>query len=358
MPVRNIRMGQPSVGEAEAEALMDCIWREQLSGGEMVAEFERQFGNMHGCHALATPSGTTALHLAVAALGIGKGDEVIVPATTYISTANAVAYTGAKVVVVDVDPDTWNIDVHKARQAISNRTMAIMAVHLFGVPCQMDVLEDFRRDAGILLIEDAAEALGATWGGQPVGSFGNAGCFSFYGNKTITTGEGGMLIAGRTIHQRAKHLGGVAQTNERYFHNEVGFNYRMSELQGAVGVAQFRKLPSILGRRRRVLKQYQEGLRQFRQQQLPDKATHGAWAFAIVLPDRINREGVQAKLQAWGIQTRPIFYPVNAMPMYADRRSMPVAEKLHQQGIMLPLHAELSEDDVDYVIQKVIEVAQ
>lgn len=354
----NIRMGQPSVGEAEKLALQGCIERGQLSGGYMVAEFEKLFGQMHGRSALATPSGTTALHLAMEALGIGEGDEVIVPACTYVSTANAAAYTGATVKVVDVNPDSWTIDTEKAFQAIGPKTQAIVAVHLFGVVAEMKTLRHLCREYGLALIEDACEALGATYRGELAGTFGDAACFSFYGNKTISTGEGGMLLAGERIYQRAKHLGGVAQTEERYFHDAVGFNYRMSELQGAVGVAQIRRLSAILDKRRALLAQYQEGLRKFRYQCCPVDVEHGAWAFAVILPDRFNRAEVQAKLQAAGIQTRPVFWPLNKLPMYQDEHTMPVAEKLHQQGIMLPLHAELSVEDVDYVIQKVSEVAQ
>jgi perosamine synthetase len=313
-----------------------------------VERFEAMFAEYIGVrHAVAVKSGTAALHLALAALGIGQGDEVIVPALTFVATANAVSYTGAKPVIVDVDPDTWCMDLIALEGALSERTRAVLPVHLYGCPA-WPLYQDYLN---LPIVEDACEALGAQSHDVKAGALGMAGCFSFYGNKTITTGEGGMVmtddgeLAGRMRHLRSE----CTDLDKRFWHDGIGFNYVMTDLQAAVGCAQMEILPRILKRRAEVAAYYREelaGLVAFQKQ--PTLGVHGNWSVAVLLPMGTDRDGVMAALRADGIETRPMFYPLNTMPMYRGQ-ACPVAESLAPLGLMLPTHAELTDADLERV---------
>lgn len=346
-----ISAGAPLIGEPEYEAVQAVLKSGWLTQGVAVWTFEQQFAMYLGVkHAVAVNNGTTALHLALLALSIGPGDEVIVPATTFIATVNAVTYTGAKPVIVDVDPVTWTLDPIAVRRAITPKTRLILPVHLYGVPADLVTLGEIADEHGLFVIEDAAEALGARHQGRLVGSIGKLGTFSFYGNKTITTGEGGMITTNDDdVADRLRLLRGQGQTpGRRYWHEVVGFNYRMTEIQAALGRVQMERLPWILGRRWAVLKGYRDRLPGLRFQECFGSTQHGVWGVAVVLDGLANR--VMRELETVdGIETRPVFPPMHLMPMYADHRPRPIAEWLHDRGLVLPTHPSLTDDDLDQV---------
>lgn len=350
----DIRTGQPSFDDDELNYVLDAVKSEWVTMGYYVKEFERKFAEYVGAkHAIAVNSGTAALHLALVALGIGEGDEVIVPATTFVATANAVTYTGATPVIVDVNKHDWCIDIDKAEQAITARTKAIIPVHLYGATCDLTELHVLAQEHNLFIVEDAAEALGARWNGHHVGTFGEIGCFSFYGNKTITTGEGGMVVTDDDELANLMRLyRGQGQSDRRYWHEVVGFNYRMTDLQGALGVAQMGKLEQFLQARHRLLKVYSDHLSaNCEVQEVSLNSTHGAWAMAVLFPSVSKRLQVQNQLTINGIETRPIFYALNDLPPYLDSTFNHVAIKLNVQGLVLPLHPGMTNDDVKRICE-------
>jgi perosamine synthetase len=260
VPDARIPVFAPWIAASAQRYVADCLATGWISSaGSYVRRFERDFGKLCAAdHALATSNGTAALHLALAARGIGPGDEVIVPALTFIATANAVTYTGARTVLADVTAETWTLDPADVVRRLTPRTRAIVAVHLYGHPADMDALAAIARERGLLLVEDAAEAHGARYKDRPVGTLGDIGCFSFYGNKIISTGEGGMVVTNdERLAQRATVLRDHAmEPGARYVHNEVGFNYRMTNLQAAVGCAQVEEFETVLARKHAIAARY------------------------------------------------------------------------------------------------------
>ena len=264
----------PFIGEKELEYVVDCIKTNWISSkGKYVEEFERGFAEYCGCkYGVSTTSGTTALHLALASIGVGKGDEVIVPAFTMISTVFAVVYCGAKPVLVDAEPETWNIDVSKTEEKITDRTKVIMPVHIYGHPCDMDPIMEVAEKYDLYVVEDAAEAHGAEYKGKKVGGIGHVGCFSFYANKIITTGEGGMVVTNdEEIAERAKSLRNLCFPKEKriYLHTEVGYNYLMTNIQAAIGLAQLERVNELAEMRRRNANLYNEYLKDVKGIRLP-----------------------------------------------------------------------------------------
>ena len=346
--MRPISVGQPSLGGNEKAYVLDVLEREWLTMGHYVLEFEARFARYVGVkHAVAVKSGTAALHLALTALGIGPGDEVIVPALTFVATANAVVYTGATPVIADVDEDTWCLGARGLVNSFSERTAAILPVHLYGA------ISRHTLSAAYPVIEDACEALGAEKAGRKAGALGKMGCFSFYGNKTITTGEGGMVttdddeLADKLRWYRSECM----PKDRRFWHDAVGFNYVMTDLQGAVGCAQMERLGSILEWRAGIAADYRQQLDgEVTFQVTPVNTKHGNWSVTVLLPEGVDRDIVAARLKSDGIETRPMFYPLNTLPMWRDKGyECPVAEKTAPRGLMLPTHAELTADDVTYV---------
>jgi perosamine synthetase len=356
--IPHISAGQPTLSGNEQRYVREALHSTQLTMGPYVRRFEAAFAEYIGVkHAISVMNGTAALHLTLAALGIGPGDEVIVPALTFVATANAVTYCGATPVMVDVDPDTWCLDPVKTAAALTPRTKAIVPVHLYGVPADMRALRALALQDCLFLVEDAAEALGAAVAGHRVGNLGDAACFSFYGNKTITTGEGGMITTDDDLlATRLRLLRGQGQTpGQRYWHEVIGFNYRMTDLQGALGLAQMEVLPGLLERRRQVIRLYQTLLPDVTWQTLRPEDTHGCWALAVLLPESYPVSAVMAQLEQTGIETRPVFYPLNDLPMYKQDGN-PVAAALSRRGLVLPTHAELTDADVYYVVDRLQEV--
>ncbi|MBV9564983.1 MAG: DegT/DnrJ/EryC1/StrS family aminotransferase [Bradyrhizobium sp.] len=349
-----IPISRPFIGARERELVLDALDSGWVSSiGRYIDEFEDRFARYCGTeYALAVSNGTTGLHLALAALGLRPGDEVIVPDLTFVATANAVAYTGATPVLADVEPDTLCLDVASVRSLITPRTRAIMPVHLYGHPADMDALAAVAEAHGLAIIEDAAEAHGAEYKGRRVGGLGKCAVFSFYGNKVITTGEGGMLTTDdRAFYQRARRLRDHAMSPEkRYFHDERGFNYRITNLQAALGVAQLERIDEFLGRRAEIMDWYRAEIaagESVRLNRVKNWARSAFWMVCLEVDwfDEARRAAFMQALKARGIDTRPYFCTMSSMPMYRQK-PLPVAARKAQIGLNLPSYFELTRDDV------------
>lgn len=349
--VNHYTVGCPDLGPFEAAAVSAAVLSGQITHGPSVLRFEREFGERLGVrNVVACSSGTTALHLACAALGLESGDEVLVPDITYVATANAVTYVGAKPILVDVRRDTWNIDLEDAQFKLSSRTRAILLTHLYGVPCDMDAVRQFADAFGLLVIEDAAEALGGDWNGQPCGTFGACGTFSFYGNKVLTTGEGGAVVTqDDDLAARMRLLRGQGQTpGRRFWHECVGFNYRLTDVQAAIGLMQLSRLDEMLARRQKVMSCYQELTRDVLT--FPVVQGTAPWLFTGLLPEGVSYAKVEQGLKVKGIETRPVFAPLHRLSMYlADELDFAIASMISDYGISLPTHSQMTERDVMYI---------
>jgi len=360
MPYR-IPVAAPTLIGNEKEYVDDCMKSGWISSaGKYVELFEKGFADFCGVrHAIACCNGTVALHLALEAFGVEPGDEVIVPTLTFVATPNAVTYCGATPIFVDSEPATWNLDPDEVEAKITPRTKGIIAVHLYGHPARMSKLKEIARRHGLFLLEDAAEAHGAVCENLRVGSIGNAAAFSFYANKIITTGEGGMVVTNDDdLAEKLRLLRGQGMDpNRRYWHQVIGYNYRMINLAAAIGLAQLEKIDVQLAARQKIAEAYSERLRHLpgvSRQSEQSWARHVFWMFSITLdPEKWqNRDLVIERLDEQGIETRPLFYPAHTFPPYfrfSQGEKFPVAEKLSSNGISLPTWAGLTEEDIDYV---------
>lgn len=346
---------QPLFSGREKEYVNQCLDSTWISSkGEFIGRFERSFAKYIGAdHATTVSNGTVAIHLALEALGIGPGDEVIVPTLTYVASVNTIIQAGAMPVFVDSLEQSWQIDPEDVKRKITPRTKAVMAVHLYGLPCDMDVLTRICKEHGLLLVEDCAEAFGTFYKNRHVGTFGDIATFSFFGNKTITTGEGGMVIArDKSVIERAYHLKnqGVSPTRE-YWHDSVAYNYRMTNICAAIGLAQLEKADEIIAKKRRIAKWYEEGLRGLPlkiHEELPE-TVHSYWMCSIAVNDARVRQPLRDHLKRAAIETRPVFHPAHTMPHCAIGESFPVAESLASRGINLPSYPGLSRSNVTEV---------
>jgi perosamine synthetase len=343
---------RPSIGAREREYVAEALDSTWISSkGAFLDRFEREFPSYVGAdHGVAAANGTVALHLAFAALGLRPGDEVIVPTLTYIASVNAIGYTGATPVFVDSEPKHGNLDPDLVERAITARTKAIEVVHLYGHPADMDPILDIAEHHGLAVVEDAAEAHGAEYRGRKVGSLGTVGAFSFFGNKIITTGEGGMLVTNDPeLAQRARHLRGQGVSPTRtYWHDVVGFNYRMTNVAAAIGCAQLERVEETINAKRMVAgwyKRHLEGVDGVTLQAEASWASSVFWMNCILVAADL-RDTLMATLAGDGVETRPFFYPAHALPMYAADERFPVAERLSASGINLPSHPTLQEDEV------------
>lgn len=331
-----------------AEAALRSGWISSL--GEYVDRFEAALAQeTESPHAIALANGTVALHLALHCLDIGPGDEVIVPTFTYIASVNTIAQTGATPVFAESRPSDWLIDPDDIERRITPRTKAIMPVHLFGALCDPAV-NAIARKHGLKVIEDAAEALGARRGGRHVGYDADVTTFSFFGNKTVTTGEGGAVVArDPVLAARMRKLKGQGQSLERrYWHDELGFNYRMTNICAAIGTAQMERLPQILARKQAIADLYAAELsgNLFTFQQTESDVRSSNWLVSLLLPPGCDRNGVMAYLAAQGIDSRPVFYCAHHMPMYQRTEHFPIAEDIASRGISLPSYPALTDDQV------------
>ncbi|MBE2238511.1 MAG: DegT/DnrJ/EryC1/StrS family aminotransferase [Caldilineaceae bacterium] len=348
----------PVLDGREEKYVLDAVRSGWISSlGSYVARFEQDFARFCGVrHAVSVSNGTVALHLALHALGIGPGDEVIAPSLTFIATANAVQYTGATPVFADVDAVTWCIDPHDVRKRITPRTRAILPVHLYGHPAPMRELQALADEQGLWLVEDAAEAHGAAIDGRCVGGWGRVATFSFYANKVITTGEGGMVTTDDdALAARCRMLRDHAMPpHRRYWHDEVGFNYRMTNLQAAVGVAQMERIHHFIRRKREIAARYREGLADisgitFAAEQ--PGYTNIYWMASLLVdpPFALTRDDLIPALRAHGIDSRPFFHPLDALPPYCSDAPRPVALHLSRCGLNLPSSPSLTDDQVAYI---------
>jgi perosamine synthetase len=351
-----IPVSSPQLDQTELRYVSDCILSGWISStGPYVKEFEKRFAQYTNTRFAATSSnGTTALHLLLAAMEIGPGDEVIVPTMTFIATANAVRYTGAKPVFADCTPDTWCIDPEDVKRKMTERTKAVIPVHLFGHPCDMDALANVVRGTDVKLIEDAAEAHGARYKNRMVGSLGYAAIFSFFGNKIITTGEGGMVVTNdEALDAKLRLLRDHGMDPKNRFHHIVlGFNYRMTNLQAAVGCAQMEKIEKIVQYKRQIAQWYQQelanlsGISYHREH---ESVMHVYWLFGILIDTGITgyqAEELRKHLLENNVDSRPFFPPVHSQVIYNEDISMPVSGKLYHDGICLPSNMGITRSDV------------
>jgi len=360
-----ISVFEPEIGDTEAAYVLDSLKRGMISGtirGDYTGRFEAlaaascetQFG-------VTTTSGTTALALAVASLGLTAGDEVLVPSLTNIATAFAVLYAGAKPVFLDSEDITWNIDPKRIREKVTPRTRAIIPVHVYGHPVDMDPVMSLAAEFGLYVIEDNAESHGGEYKGRRTGGIGHIGCLSFYINKIVTTGEGGMLVTNDSaIAEKARCLKNLGYSDrDRYIHSDLGYNFRLTNLQAAIGVAQMEKIDVLIERRRRLASMYTERLRGIAGLHLPVEqpwAKNVYWMYSLVLePELASRDSVRDRLLAKGIETRNFFYPLHRQPVFqnmgivAKDESLPVSESLGDNGLYLPSSPSLPEETIDFI---------
>jgi perosamine synthetase len=352
--MKKIPVSQPALGPEEEKLVARAIqtgWISYL--GEYVNEFEEGFADFCGVkYGCSVSSGTAALHLALLALGIGSGDEVIVPALTFVATANVVTFTGARPVFVDVREEDFNIDPEAIERAITKKTRAIIAVHLYGNPCDMDRIMRISRSYGLPVIEDCAEAHGAEYRGRRVGSFGKVGCFSFFGNKIMTTGEGGMVVTNNAaLRDTINMLKDHGSRGKRYHHPVIGYNYRLTNIQCAMGVAQLRKIDRLLEERRKISDLYDRYLEGVKGVTVPgemDECGRVCWLYSVLIEKEfgITRDQLAARLAAEGIDSRPFFVPMHKLTPYRARKRFPVAESLSRRGISLPTFNSLDEKSI------------
>ena len=364
-----IPVNEPLLDGDELRLLRECIETGWISSeGPFVSRFEEQFAARMGRHyGVAVANGTAALEIAVAALDLGPGDEVIMPAFTIISCAGAIVRAGAVPVLVDADPATWNMRVEEIEARITPRTRAIMVVHIYGLPVDMDPLLAVATRHGLAIIEDAAQMHGQTYRGRPCGSFGDVSTFSFYPNKHVTTGEGGMVVTDRPeVAEAARSLRNLCfQAKQRFVHERLGWNYRMTNLQAALGLAQLARLETFVQRKRRMGARYTAGLTPLMPHlQLPVAHTSYAeniyWVFGVVLSDDLPLDAAEAMalLARRGVGCRPFFWPMHEQPVFQRMglyrgETYPTAERLARRGFYVPSGLALTEAQIDTVIEVV-----
>ena len=368
--LHHLSVMEPLLGGNELEYVTECIKTNWISSqGKFVNKFEemlKQECEVDYC--LATSNGTVSLHLALLSLGIGPGDEVIVPNLTFAASVNSIIHSGATPVLVDVDIDTWNLSPQLIRQAITAKTKAIMPVHIYGNPCNMKDIMVISKEFNLLVIEDCAEALGATIDGQTVGSFGDAATFSFFANKVITCGEGGaVMFRDSEIYLKAQVLRDHGMSrSKRYWHEEVGYNYRLTNLQAAIGCAQLEQIDYFKKRRRDIFKLYDSLLLPtgiFEKQHILNGVNNGNWLYTLCINDdvEINRETLISDLKLMGIDTRPMFYPMSQMPSFAHvikSGKLDVSIDISYRGLSLPSSVTLSDEEVNWICKKILKLLE
>ena len=351
---KKIPVYEPVLGPDVRQNVLECVDSSWISSrGKFVDQFEREFAAFVSAERAASVcNGTVALHLAMLALNVKPGDEVIVPTFTYIASVNAIAYVGATPVFVDSLAETWQVDPQDIRRKISPRTRAIVAVHLYGQPAAMSPIMQIAREHKLVVIEDCAEAIGSRISGDHVGTFGDVATWSFFGNKTITTGEGGMVTTRRAeLDAAIRKLKGQGLAGDReYWHDVVGYNYRMTNICAAIGVAQLSHANAFIAKKRFIATQYRDdlaGLPVYFLWESPG-TTNSFWMNCISVNDEVTRDALRKHLAADGIETRPAFSPAHEMPMYSRfaAGSYPVAVSLGKRGLNLPSSPALTPDDV------------
>lgn len=363
-----IPVNEPLLGKEELEYITDCIKSGWISSkGSYIEKFEEAFSRFCGVrYGVTATNGTNAIHLALAALDIGRGDEVILPTFTMIATAYAVLYTGAKPVFVDSEDRTWNMDVSSLPVLINKRTKVLLPVHIYGHPVDMDPLLDIARRHNLFVVEDAAEAHGAEYKGRRCGSLGDLGCFSFYANKIITTGEGGMVVTDKKrLSERLRSLKDLAHSpKKRFLHFELAYNYRMTNMQAAIGLAQMKRIKFLIEKKRNMARLYRKYLKDIKGLRLPNEmawAKNVYWMYAVLIEDDfgISRDGLMVKLAKEGIGTRSFFVPMHQQPVFKKlgiidkRKKYPVADYIAKKGLYLPSGLTLKEEQAIEVCDKI-----
>lgn len=366
---RFIPVAAPALVGNEKKYVVDCLESNWISStGAYIERFEQAFANFcGGKYAVSCCNGTAALHLALLALGVGPEDEIIAPTLTFVATANAIKYCGARPIFLDSELETWNLDPSLIEEQITERTKGIIVVHLFGHPVDMDPVISIARKYGLFVVEDAAEAHGAEYKGRRVGSLGDISTFSFYGNKIITTGEGGIVVTNsKCLAEKVYQLKGQGIClDRRYWFPVIGYNYRMTNIAAAIGLAQMEKIDWHIERRREIANQYAQSLREFSgirfQPELP-WARNCYWMTSIILDENeisISRDYLMKKLAESGIETRPFFHPMHTLPMFRDviaGKRFPKADYLAKRGINLPSFATLTKSKVSYICDQIIRI--
>jgi len=353
--MHTIPLYQPCLEGNEKKYINECIDSTWISSkGSFVKQFENNFAQYTSSkYSVTACNGTAAIHLALLALNIGSGDEVIVPTLTYIASVNSISYTGAEPVFVDSLETTWQMDPQDIINKITPKTKAILVVHLYGHPCEMDEIVKIAKKYNLFIIEDCAEALGTLYNKKHVGSFGDVAAYSFFGNKTITTGEGGMVTTNNNdINKRVIHYKGQGLVNgKEYWHDLIGYNYRMTNICAALGLAQLERIDEFLSKKRQRANWYQKKLKN-----LPlsfhlesNNSKHSYWMVSILVNEHQERNALRQFLKENNIETRPLFPPIHTMPMYNKNQKFKIAESLSQRGINLPSWPGLKEEDVTHI---------
>ena len=357
---------QPYIHEKESEFLQDCINSGWISSkGKYIDLFEKSFAKyLNAKYALTTSNGTVALHLALATIGIKEGDEVLVPNLTFAASVNSIIYTGATPVLIDCDPNTFNIDTNLIEHKITSKTKAIMVVHLYGLPVNMNIIKNIADKYNLIIIEDSAESFGSEFKGQKVGAFGRVSTFSFYGNKTITTGEGGMVVfKNKKDYDKAKILRDHGMDpNKTYWHKFLGYNYRMTNLQASLGCAQLDKSDLIINKKINLAEEYisrlikTEGIKF---QKKIDGFKNTYWLVTIIIDEKkfgASRDSLRSFLSKNNIDSRPVFFPINLMPPYKKYNigSFPNSLFVSKNGLSLPSYPSLSIDEIKRICDLII----
>lgn len=363
-----IPIAKPNIGKEEEEAVLEVLRSGMLARGPKAKEFEENFAKYAGTsHAIATSSGTTALHISLLANGIGQDDEVIIPSVTFFATASTVLFCGAKPVFVDIDPDTYNMDVSKVEEAITPNTKAIVPVHMFGQPVDMDPLMEIAKKHNLKIVEDACQSHGAEYGGKKVGTFGNTSCFSFYPTKNMVAGEGGMIVTDdqdlKTECMLLRDHGEITH----YEHVVLGYNFRITEIGAAIGIEQLKKLPGFIEKRQENAKALTEGLSELDGIQTPvvgEKSSHVYYQYIIKVqrPFPFNRDQLVEYLKQKGIGARPS-YPkplseqaiLRTMGVAAD---CPVARETLMNIMEIPVHPLVTSDNITYIVDSIVEASR
>ncbi|OQX94373.1 MAG: perosamine synthetase [Rickettsiaceae bacterium 4572_127] len=352
----------PQIGDKEKQFVNEALDSTWISSkGKFITEFEEKFSKYLGIqYSASCTNGTVAIHLALLALGIKKGDEVIVPTFTYIASVNAIKYVGATPVFADCTKDDWQVSSESIKNKITEKTKAILTVPLYGCPCDMDEIKEIAKQHNLKIIEDCAEAIGSEYNGEKVGTFGDIATFSFFGNKTITTGEGGMVVTNsKDLIQKVSKLKGQGLAGEKeYWHDVIGYNYRMTNICAAIGCAQLEKVEEIIQKKIQIGNWYQDFLKG-----LPlkfhvsnnDKKKHTYWMNSILLDDKNMVSGLRKSLKENSIDTRPLFPCVHKMPMYFSKENFANSEEISSRGMNLPSYPLLEKKDIEFICDKIKE---